>query len=637
MGNLSNPVAMSVIIATKNNCEALEHCLDALQRQTLSPDTFEVLVVDDGSDDTTWTMLQARAETNLKAFRQHYRGSGASRNRALEHATGTLILFLKDDIRADTKLLETHIQTHQTRPENQLCVMGTCEQEATSLCNPLVRYVAETGLLHEYSQLLPMDYVDARHCYSDNLSISRKNLMALGGLDDTLHCADLGGFDLGFRLEQSGHKLLFNPSALGMRATTYTLENLQSRIELRATGWVDLFRKYPERLREWGDLRTSTLIELEDNVAIYAPKAAERLDIVTQLSGFHFDSDPVNPVSSPDTQRRILKTIDEQMQPLNALWWSQGFADGLYTHGLDGFGELLERAGRVDDLIPQRTLMLLQEDIHPIELQAIYNWSMQHDEHTAGGLVIALDSNDANALDAIATQIACAVTRGRPDSKPAAIHFILNGRRPEELKPLFLATDRWLARPGPWERSLVTTALEEGCSVDWVPDSGVVPAPNLPGNLRIGLWPDWNNYTDLLFLIDKWWPALSARNDCSLVLFHSKEKTSRAKRSAQTLQELLDESANGDHTANVITALAPEKAAAQSYWRQHLDGIIQLESGHTPKKMNWLNTLGSRAFLAPIDLERHLVNLHLLTDQLLGHAPTETYTDPYQEVHEQIS
>jgi len=46
---MDSPTA-SVVIPTRNRPQALEHCLDALAEQTLPPGSFEVIVVDNGSE-----------------------------------------------------------------------------------------------------------------------------------------------------------------------------------------------------------------------------------------------------------------------------------------------------------------------------------------------------------------------------------------------------------------------------------------------------------------------------------------------------------------------------------------------------------------------------------------------------------
>jgi glycosyltransferase involved in cell wall biosynthesis len=90
------PPAVSVIIATYNAGPLLAHALDALAAQNLPADLIEILVVDDGSTDGTWSYLSEveRTRPNLKIFQQpHTGGPSAGRNRALSEATGSFVFF----------------------------------------------------------------------------------------------------------------------------------------------------------------------------------------------------------------------------------------------------------------------------------------------------------------------------------------------------------------------------------------------------------------------------------------------------------------------------------------------------------------------------------------------------------------
>lgn len=88
--------AVSVVISTYNCRPWLAEALEALAAQTLPAAYLEILVVDDGSTDGTWTYLRTLADQrpNVTVFRQpHTGGPSAGRNRALEHATGTFVFF----------------------------------------------------------------------------------------------------------------------------------------------------------------------------------------------------------------------------------------------------------------------------------------------------------------------------------------------------------------------------------------------------------------------------------------------------------------------------------------------------------------------------------------------------------------
>ncbi|HLM21254.1 MAG TPA: glycosyltransferase family 2 protein, partial [Propionibacteriaceae bacterium] len=96
MRSASVPPAVSVIIATYNAGPLLAHALDAVAAQSLPAHLIEVLVVDDGSTDGTWSYLTdlERARPNIKIFQQpHSGGPSAGRNRALSEATGSYVFF----------------------------------------------------------------------------------------------------------------------------------------------------------------------------------------------------------------------------------------------------------------------------------------------------------------------------------------------------------------------------------------------------------------------------------------------------------------------------------------------------------------------------------------------------------------
>jgi poly(ribitol-phosphate) beta-N-acetylglucosaminyltransferase len=88
--------AVSVIIATYNSGPLLADALGALAAQSLPAHLIEILVVDDGSTDDTWSYLSEleRTRPNIKIFQQpHTGGPSAGRNRALSEATGSYVFF----------------------------------------------------------------------------------------------------------------------------------------------------------------------------------------------------------------------------------------------------------------------------------------------------------------------------------------------------------------------------------------------------------------------------------------------------------------------------------------------------------------------------------------------------------------
>ncbi|HUA69634.1 MAG TPA: glycosyltransferase family 2 protein [Solirubrobacteraceae bacterium] len=98
---------VSVIIPAHNAAAFLREALQSVRDQTFSD--WEVIAVDDGSADATWSILEAGG-SRVRAFRNaSATGPAAARNRALEHATGELVAFLDADDLLLPQFLERQI------------------------------------------------------------------------------------------------------------------------------------------------------------------------------------------------------------------------------------------------------------------------------------------------------------------------------------------------------------------------------------------------------------------------------------------------------------------------------------------------------------------------------------------------
>ena len=97
----ASPVAVSLIICTRNRAESLAKTLEALRHQAL-PDglEWELLVVDNGSTDETAGVVE-RAAVGMPHLRSVYEpraGLSAARNCGLRHARGEAIAWTDDDV-----------------------------------------------------------------------------------------------------------------------------------------------------------------------------------------------------------------------------------------------------------------------------------------------------------------------------------------------------------------------------------------------------------------------------------------------------------------------------------------------------------------------------------------------------------
>ena len=88
------------MLPTHNRRERLARVLAGLDRQSIARESFEVVVVDDGSTDGTpeWLAANATRQYGLRVVRQENGGPARARNAGIAAAQAPLILFLDDDV-----------------------------------------------------------------------------------------------------------------------------------------------------------------------------------------------------------------------------------------------------------------------------------------------------------------------------------------------------------------------------------------------------------------------------------------------------------------------------------------------------------------------------------------------------------
>jgi cellulose synthase/poly-beta-1,6-N-acetylglucosamine synthase-like glycosyltransferase len=86
---------ISVVIITYNGASRIDRTLSQLRCQTVGPDAFDVLVVDDGSTDETAALAAAWGARVIRL--PENRGAGSARNAGLDAVSTPLVAFIDDD------------------------------------------------------------------------------------------------------------------------------------------------------------------------------------------------------------------------------------------------------------------------------------------------------------------------------------------------------------------------------------------------------------------------------------------------------------------------------------------------------------------------------------------------------------
>ena len=110
-------LSVSVVIPAWNAARTLLHCLYAIEQSSFNrkyPNQLEVIVVDDGSSDTTWELLtQISYGFSLKAVRQANHGRSQARNTGIAIAEGDVIICCDADLQMTPFAIEEFMKRHQ--------------------------------------------------------------------------------------------------------------------------------------------------------------------------------------------------------------------------------------------------------------------------------------------------------------------------------------------------------------------------------------------------------------------------------------------------------------------------------------------------------------------------------------------
>lgn len=107
---------LTVVVCTYNRAELLLECLESLFEQTRESTVFQILVVDNNSDDGTAALVRKLQleHHNLRLVGEPVQGLSHARNRALHEADSEWVAYLDDDAKANPNWVSQILEIIQT-------------------------------------------------------------------------------------------------------------------------------------------------------------------------------------------------------------------------------------------------------------------------------------------------------------------------------------------------------------------------------------------------------------------------------------------------------------------------------------------------------------------------------------------
>lgn len=216
--------AISVVIPAYNAAQTIEETIHSVQNQTFSD--FEIIVVNDGSTDNTWDIINQFDDPRIKAFSYDNAGVSVTRNRGIAHASGEFIAFLDADDLWTPDKLASQLQAINSSPNVAVAYSWTSYfHEIGEMVYPGNPVYGEGNV---YPEMLQWNFIAS----GSNILVRRHAVEDVGGFDPDLPpCED---WDFYLRLAEKyqfalvpKHQIIYRQSSTS--ATASKLERLESQ------------------------------------------------------------------------------------------------------------------------------------------------------------------------------------------------------------------------------------------------------------------------------------------------------------------------------------------------------------------------------------------------------------------------
>ena len=205
---------LTVIIPTWNRSRLLEQCLSSLARQRV---TCPVLVVDNGSTDSTRDMLESRFPGVQVLALGENQGFARAVNRGIRHCGSEYVALLNNDTEVDPGWVEAGLAAFEQNPSYWFLASRMMDYRSRERVDSAGDGYDRTGMPFKRGRGDPRD----RHNRtlpvlgaSAGAAFYRRELFDRIGLFDEEYYMYLEDVDLSLRAQLAGHPCLYVPKAV---------------------------------------------------------------------------------------------------------------------------------------------------------------------------------------------------------------------------------------------------------------------------------------------------------------------------------------------------------------------------------------------------------------------------------------
>jgi len=232
---------ISVIIPVYNGEKTIQETIESVLNQTFTD--FELIVINDGSQDATLEIVERIQDPRLKAFSYTNAGQATSRNRGISHACGEYISFIDADDLWTPDKLEAQLRALQDNSQAAVAYSWTkCIDELGNFSRR-GSHISVNGDV--YAKLLLIDFIEN----GSNPLIRAQAIAEVGGFDESMTPSE--DRDLWLRLAARYHfvavpspQVLYRQSANSASANILRMEAASLRVIEQAFSQAPEFLQY---------------------------------------------------------------------------------------------------------------------------------------------------------------------------------------------------------------------------------------------------------------------------------------------------------------------------------------------------------------------------------------------------------
>ncbi len=318
----------SVIIPTYNRSELLKYTLFSLITQDFPSKEYEVIVIDDGSSDNTKEVVDSfKSQLRLTYYFQEDKGFrvALARNEGIKRAKGDVMIFIDTGVVVGETFVREHYNAHfgnntenSTGTREKYAVIGyvygfSYEYENGAQLpdyidfnrpNQMITKLRETNYFHDMREEIYSEFNDDLSripvawflFYTNNVSVEREELLAVGCFDETFIRWGVEDVECAYRLQKNNIKFKLSREACGVH---YPHERHVG--DNYVTGRMNM-RKFYKKFQE-------------DVVELYT--TARNFDFIHQYMSFSLYTERLGevPLFSSILSEEAVKYLSEEIAP----------------------------------------------------------------------------------------------------------------------------------------------------------------------------------------------------------------------------------------------------------------------------------------------------------------------------------